>query len=124
MRFCWTTITVKDMGESLAFYAGIVGLSVLRRMSPIPGTEIAFLGSGKEGETEVELIQHDDSEAPVHGKDISIGFEVSSLAVMQRLLTEAGIPIAAGPFQPSPSIRFFYVQDPNGVRIQFVEHLS
>jgi len=53
MKFCWTTIHVKDMDKSLAFYQEIVGLPLVRRAQASPEMELAFLGSG---ETQVELI--------------------------------------------------------------------
>ena len=53
MKFCWTTINVTSMEESLAFYQEIVGLPLMRRFPAGPGMEIAFLG---DGETQVELI--------------------------------------------------------------------
>ncbi|NLK05931.1 MAG: VOC family protein, partial [Spirochaetales bacterium] len=31
------------------------------------------------------------------------------------------LEIYAGPFSPNPYVRFFYILDPNGVKIQFVE---
>ena len=32
-----------------------------------------------------------------------------------------GVTIHSGPFQPNPQVKFFYVLDPNGLRVQFVE---
>jgi lactoylglutathione lyase len=46
MKFCWTTIYVKNMEESLKFYQGIVGLSLDRRAKATPEMELAFLGKG------------------------------------------------------------------------------
>ena len=54
MSFCWATITVNDLEESLSFYQDIVGLTVDRRFQAGPGMEIVFLG---DGETKVELIR-------------------------------------------------------------------
>ena len=36
MSFCWTTIQVKDMNESLEFYEDIVGLKVNQRIEISP----------------------------------------------------------------------------------------
>lgn len=33
-----------------------------------------------------------------------------------------GYPVVAGPFSPVPTIIFFYVEDPMGLRVQFVEN--
>ena len=36
MKFCWVTITVKNMEESLRFYQEIVGLTIDRRFQAGP----------------------------------------------------------------------------------------
>ncbi|NCA98521.1 MAG: VOC family protein [Clostridia bacterium] len=118
MKFLWTTLTVTDMDASLAFYQDIVGLKLQRRYVAGPGMEIAFLG---EGETQVELIKADAKPAVTIGKDISIGFQVESLDRMLDFVREKGIAVAVPPVQPNPHIRFFYIEDPNGLRVQFVE---
>jgi lactoylglutathione lyase len=120
MKFCWTTINVKNLGESLRFYQEIVGLAIDRRFPAGPGMEIVFLG---DGETKVELIYNEKSKEVVLGKDISLGFEVKSLEDTMEAVKKMGIAIQGGPFQPNPHIKFFYVYDPNGLKIQFVENL-
>lgn len=118
MKFCWCTISVMNMEESLEFYKEIVGLRESRRFQAGPGTEIVFLG---EGETQIELIHNENKEQVNIGQDISLGFEVDSLDEMMKFVKEKGIDIHSGPFQPNPHTKFFFVLDPNGLRIQFVE---
>jgi len=65
---------------------------------------------------------HTGKQEVAFGKDISIGFEVPSLDKMMVLLKEKGIDIKAGPMQPNPFTKFIFIEDPNGVKIQFVEH--
>lgn len=120
MKFCWCTLMVKNMEESLKFYQEIVGLEVDRRFKAGPGTEIAFLG---DGETKVELVCNDGSKEVNMGQDISLGFEVNSVDEMMASLKEKGIAVHSGPFQPNPHVKFFYVADPNGLKIQFVENI-
>jgi lactoylglutathione lyase len=119
MKYCWSTLTVRDMAESLTFYQEVVGLPLVRRFQAGPDTEIAFLG---EGETQIELICHQSQPEVRMGSDISLGFTVCSLDQQMALLGSRGIPILAGPIQPNPSLRFIFVQDPNGLKIQFVEN--
>jgi lactoylglutathione lyase len=120
MKFCWCTLMVKNMEESLKFYMEIVGLAVDRKFKAGPGSEIAFLG---DGETKVELICNEASKEVSVGQDISLGFEVNSVDEMMAFVKEKGIAIHSGPFQPNPHVKFFYVIDPNGLKIQFVENI-
>lgn len=115
MSFLWCTIFVCDIDASLRFYQDIVGLSVTRRFSE-PGAELAFLG---EGETKLELIQGKGE--PHSGAGVSIGFRVDSLEDKMDFLKKRGIEIHSGPFEPSPRTRFFFVCDPDGMLVQFVE---
>ncbi|MPN46473.1 hypothetical protein SDC9_194059 [bioreactor metagenome] len=117
MAFLWTTITVKNMEESLRFYQEIVGLPLSRRAGG-PGMEIIFLG---EGETKVELIYNEKTTDVNVGPDISLGFKVDSLDEKIAFLEGRGVKIHSGPFVPNPQTKFFFILDPNGLKIQFVE---
>jgi len=121
MTYCWTTITVTDLRKSLAFYQDIIGLSITRRMQPNPDMEIVFLG---DGETQVELIWNRVTTAVSYGKDISMGFVVDSLDGFRKLLEEKSLPVHSGPFQPNPFIKFLYIQDPDGLKVQLVENIG
>ena len=121
MKFCWITISVKDFEKSLEFYTKVVGLSVDRMMNPSPKMKIAFLGSG---ETKVELIYDDGGNVSrSYGQDVSIGFEVDSIEAFMEVLKEKGTALESGPHQPNPMIKFIYVLDPNGLKVQFVENI-
>jgi lactoylglutathione lyase len=119
MKFLWCTIHVRDLAASEAFYRDIVGLPVKRRMEGPNGPRILFLGD--EG-SEVELIQAAAGAIEI-GKDISLGFAVDSIEEKMAFLAEKGIPVAEGPFQPNPHVKFFYILDPDGLKIQFVENV-
>ncbi len=118
MKFCWSTIMVRNMKESLDFYQGIIGLEVNRRFSPVEGIEIVFLGKG---ETQIELICNKSAEDASMGKGISLGFEIESMDELMDLLKKKGIEIISGPFSPNPHMTYFFVLDPNGLRIQLIE---
>ena len=120
MKFCWCTITVDDMDDSLKFYQEIVGLTISRRFTAGPGMEISFLG---EGETKIELVCNPNHKAMGNSEGISLGFEVKSVDEMIKVIKEKGLEVDSGPFQPNPHIKFFHVKDPNGVSIQFVENM-
>ena len=121
MSFLWTTIKVKDLNESVEFYQDIVGLEVQRQFEAGPKTEIAFLATA-DGQTAVELIDDQNQGEVELGADISLGFEVDSLAEKMKFIQENNIEIHSGPISPNPNIEFFFVLDPNGLRVQFVEN--
>jgi lactoylglutathione lyase len=120
MKFCWSTLIVKDLEESLKFYKEVVGLKENRRFAAGPGMEIVFLG---EGETQLELMTNPQKKEVNMGTDISLGFEVESVERKMEELKEKGIEILSGPFQPNPHVKFFYILDPNGLKIQLVENM-
>lgn len=118
MKFVWVTINVSDLEKSIAFYHDILGLKIGRRVNSGDDVKIAFLG---EGETQVELIRNPQRPDVGFDSDISLGFEVGSLDAFAKELEKKSIPIHSGPFQPNPHIRFFYILDPDGLKIQLVE---
>jgi lactoylglutathione lyase len=121
MKFCWTTINVADFDKSLEFYTKVVGLPVARTMTANPRMKLAFLG---DGETKLELIYDEAATKKGFGEGISVGFEVESVDAFMGVLRSRGVPIASGPHQPSPMIKFFYLVDPDGLRVQFVENIK
>ena len=118
MEFCWSTLMVKNMEESINFYKEIVGLELERRFPAGPSMEIAFLGTG---ETKVELIYSEKQREINVGSDISWGFLVDSLDDMMLFLKEKGIEILSGPFKTGDGSRYIFVLDPNGMKLQFFE---
>ncbi len=120
MKFCWTTLLVKDMEASLKFYQDIIGLEVAARFSPMPGMELAFLDAG---ETQIELVYNAESTNAVVGDAVSYGFDVPSLDEALKMVKENNIPIYSGPVV-HPTVKFFFIQDPNGLKIQLKETTS
>lgn len=120
MKFCWCTITVNNMEDSLRFYQEIVGLSINSRFQAGPGMEISFLG---DGETKVELVCDSNRKVLGNAEGISLGFEVGSVDEMIKLIKEKGLEVDRGPYQPNPHVKFFFVKDPDGVSVQFVENM-
>ncbi len=118
MKMCWCTVLVKDMEKSLEFYQGALALQVQRRYTTPEGLEIVFLSDG--AMSEVELIRNPHLPA-YEGWGITLGFEVASLSDTMASFAEQNIEILRGPIETASGIRFFYVQDPNGLEIQLVE---
>jgi len=117
MKYLWTTLRVTDLDKSLKFYQEVCGLPVRSRMSP-PGMELVFLG---EGETLVELIRDSRQTAVDLGQHVSLGFQVPDLDAALASMAAWKVPVVAGPLQAGPKTRFFFVKDPDGMTVQFVE---
>lgn len=105
----------------MEFYQGVLGLKLNNRYMAGPGMELAFLG---EGNTQIELVCAENTECQNPGKGISLGFQVESVEDTLSVLEMKGIPVSRGIIQPNPHIRFFFVKDPDGYEIQFVEMIS
>ena len=120
MNFCHVTISVKNLEDSLKFYHEILGLPIKNSFPAGNDSKIVFLG---DGDTLVELIYDKANDNTSFGKDISIGFSVDSLEKTIDLLQKN--KIAAGKIiQPNPGVKFFFVSDPNGLKVQFVEYVK
>ncbi|MEG2405928.1 MAG: VOC family protein [Clostridiales bacterium] len=117
MKYLWTTIQVKNLDESIAFYHDIVELPLNKRFSVGEDVEIAFMG---DGETNIELLYNKKTAKDYHREGISLGFKVTSLTETMEVLKAKDLKIS-DVFSPNPHTSFFFVKDPNGVNIQFVE---
>jgi lactoylglutathione lyase len=120
MKYLWTTINVKDMDASIAYYSDLVGLKALNRFPAGPGKEITFMGNGIDGETTVELIADANLKSIAFSEFINLGFAVSSMDDMLTAVKNRNIPIHSGPFE-TPAFQFFTIKDPDGLNIQFFE---
>ena len=120
MKFLWTAIYVKNLGESIAFYSELLGLQVLKRFPAGPGMEIAFMGNGTAGETLIELLADSCNSTVDFGEYISVDFAVDSLDAMMDKVKSKNIPVQKGPIE-TPGSRFFCVKDPNGLNVQFFQ---
>lgn len=111
---------MNNLNTSLSFYKDIVGLKVTRQFEAGPGVEIAFMGRGEKNETLVELIQDRGKKDIDYCKEVSIGFAVDSVDKKMQGMKDKGIKIQEGPVE-TPKSKFFYIEDPDGFRVQFVQ---
>lgn len=118
MRFSFSTLYVRNLDESLSFYEEVLVLRLIRRFSAGPEVEIAFLG--EEG-SEIELVQDASKEAYDVGTDVSWGFSVEDVQEQYDLLKAQRIPLLSEIIEPQPGVKFFFIEDPNGFRIQLIE---
>lgn len=117
MKMAHVTIFSKCMDESVAFYQDIVGLKVVRDMRDNPMHAIVFLANAA-GETCVEIVG--EAGNAYQGSGISMGFVVEDAETKRAELE--GLGYKASPMvSPGPGTKFFFIEDPNGVGIQFIQ---
>ena len=123
MRFLHTSITVRDMEESLAFYTKVLGLEFERRRAiPENHAEIAFVRDPASG-ARVELTHWDGKETFEAGEQLDhLAFEVADLDAVLREVRGQGVRVAKEPYRLSGgSSRIAFILDPNDVWIELIE---
>ena len=110
----YTTMIVKNLEESVAFYRDILGFKEGYHVN-VPGGAITIMES--EGGASVELIENSNFEVGLY----SVGTDVDNLDEIILHLKANGYD-TLGPVVPTSVGRMTFVQDPNGVRICLIEH--
>ncbi|MBI3453938.1 MAG: lactoylglutathione lyase, partial [Rhodospirillales bacterium] len=125
-RFLHTMIRVKDLEKSLAFYAGALGMKILRRKDYPDGKfTLAFVGYGDEANTAVIELTHNWGRE--EGYEVGTGFGHLALAAKDVYATcdrlaKAGVKITRlpGPMKHGGSVIAF-IEDPDGYKIELIE---
>jgi lactoylglutathione lyase len=123
MKFLHTSITVRQMEESLRFYTEVLGLVADgRRAIPENRAEIAFVRDPESG-ARVELTHWDGKDAFEPGEQLDhLAFEVRDLDAFLTRARGLGVRVAKEPYRLSGgSGRIAFVLDPNDVWIELIE---
>ena len=123
MKFLHTSITVRNMEESLAFYTGMLGLQFERRRTiPENHAEIAFVRDPVSG-ARVELTHWEGKDSFEAGEQLDhLAFEVEDLDRTLMHLRTKNVRVAKEPYRLSGgSSRIAFVLDPNDVWIELIE---
>lgn len=118
MSMSHVTIMVKDLEKSMEFYEKCVGLKVVRDLRVQNAeTPIVFMAADKT-DTAVELVAN--QAYTYSGGGISFGFQVGDAEAERTKKQSEGYD--PGPMMsPNPFVKFFFVKDPDGVAVQFIE---
>ena len=125
MSMLHTMIRVLDLEESIAFYCGQLGMTLIRKKDYESGRfTLAFVGYGDESETAViELTHNWDQKEPYA---IGSGFGHMALGVRDiyktcARLAAAGVkmPRPPGPMKHGGSVIAF-IEDPDGYKIELI----
>ncbi len=125
MRILHTMLRVGDLERSLAFYTGVLGMTLLRRSDyPTGRFTLAFVGYGPESEqAALELTHNWDTKA----YDLGAGYGHVALEVDDAYAACAGIKAKggvvtreAGPMKHGTTVIAF-VQDPDGYKVELIQ---
>jgi catechol 2,3-dioxygenase-like lactoylglutathione lyase family enzyme len=135
LRFCHLVVGVTDVDRSLDFYRGLLGMEVVfdQLISGEPFDAILHASRQEEGRVVggvvggvmVELVSLGTSTPPGSGKrgflgNQNIALSVTDLDATYRAVVDAGFQPAQEPF-PIDRVRMFFVNDPDGTAVEFVE---
>lgn len=125
MRILHTMIRVGDLEKSLAFYTGVLGMTVLRRKDYPDGRfTLAFVGYGPESDGAViELTHNWDTPTYELGQGFGhIALEVDdAYAACADIKAKGGVVTReAGPMKHGSTVIAF-VQDPDGYKIELIQ---
>jgi len=126
MKFLHTSITVRRMDESLAFYTEILGLEFERRRTiPENHAEIAFVHDPASG-ARIELTHWDGKDAVDPGEQLDhLAFEVPDLDRFLLRARTKEVRVAKEPYRLSGgSSRIAFILDPNDVWIELIERAA
>jgi lactoylglutathione lyase len=125
VRLLHTMLRVGDLEASLAFYTGVLGMTLLRRHEYPDGRfTLAFVGYGPESEGAViELTHNWDTPRYELGSGFGhVALEVPDAAAACAEIRRRGGKVVreAGPMKHGTTVIAF-VEDPDGYRLELIE---
>lgn len=132
MKVCFTTITVKNMEESIRFYEDIIGLKEVSRMTEQVGdnnVNISFLKDPRDADSGlIELIGYNnwigdgEGNKNFHRPTMLVCFKTDKFDTMLDVIKENDIEVIRGPFETAGGqMRVIFFKDPNDAVIELVE---
>lgn len=128
MNFLHTMLRVGDMNRSIDFYTKVLGMNLLRTVDrPDQQYALAYLGFGKgnaEGQAELELTyNYGVSSYEMGGAYGHIAIAVPDAYAACEKIKQAGgnVTREAGPVKGGETVIAF-VQDPDGYKIELIQH--
>lgn len=128
----YTMIRVAHLDRSIAFYSDMLGMTELRRETfPDVGFTLVFMGySDQPGGVTVELTWNWDSDGYTHGTGFGhIAVAVADIYGACSRLADMGVEILRepGPMKNAPTEtgereQIAFIADPDGYRIELIEH--
>ena len=121
-KYLHTRFRVHDMGRSINFYNGILGMEIIEEKISPRGSQLVFLRL-PETDCNLELCSFPDSgEIEVPEDLVHLAFEVQDLDKCVAKLKEQGVPITEGPIQTESGTQFIFTEDPDKYEIELMQY--
>jgi lactoylglutathione lyase len=123
MKLLHTSITVKDMDESIKFYTEIIGLELRnRRDVPENKAEIAFL-SDKQSDVQLELTYWKEKKDWNQGDELDhLAFGVPDMDEAMKFFKNRKVEITKEPYSLRGSnTKIAFISDPNGIWLEIIQ---
>jgi lactoylglutathione lyase len=123
MKILHTSITVKNMDESITFYRDIIGLELRsRREIPENKAEIAFL-TDKQSDVQLELTFWKEKKDWNQGDELDhLAFAVTNMDEAMEFFKKNKVEITKEPYSLRGSnTKIAFILDPNGIWLEIIE---
>ena len=123
MRYDHVGIKCADLERSMAFYCDVLGFRVLEELE-IWGKRFTFVGNET---TSIELEQGNPGDTRIDPRSQTgqnhLAFLVDDVRALVDRLKSQGVSIVLDPLSTRPDRLVAFVEDPDGIFIQFIELL-
>jgi lactoylglutathione lyase len=119
MKYLHTMVRVSDLGKSLEFYCGLLGLREVRRIENEKGRfTLVFLAAPGDESAQIELTYNWDPEAYAMGRAFGhLAYEVDDIYATCERLRAGGVTIN----RPPRDGRMAFVRSPDNVSIELLQ---
>ncbi|MFQ6013596.1 MAG: VOC family protein [Thermoplasmata archaeon] len=127
MPLLHTSIRTSDMDRTIAFYAEVLGMKLVRQKAiPERNMAISFLESEGSGH-QIEVVRYAEQatfRVPTHEERVfdHLAFEVHDLKAVLTKCGERGGHVVEESFHlPGSASTYAFIQDPDGVTIELIQ---
>jgi len=120
MKINLITLHTSEMLKSIYFYEDILKMKIVNELRPDENMRLVFLKGA--GDVLIELIE--DKTITILdsvSSNISIGLFIEDMNGIIQMLEEKKVKIKSGPITVSNGNKLLFIEDPNGVKVEFIE---
>ena len=120
MKINLITLHTSELLKSIKFYEEILNMKIVKEIRPNENMRLIFLKG--DGDILLELIE--DKALTVLdsvSSNVSIGLFIDDMEKILEILRDRKIQIKRGPITVPSGNKLLFIEDPNGVEVEFIE---